>query len=62
MCSRNTRIDYALASLRMTYGEARALAVKRVAERIGAQADLSTVPISDGREPNVSARANSVAG
>jgi hypothetical protein len=30
-----TRIDYALAALRMTYGEAHALAVERVAERMG---------------------------
>lgn len=34
-CSRNTRIDYALATLRMTYEEAHALAVKRVGERMG---------------------------
>jgi hypothetical protein len=34
-CSRNTRIDYALAALHMTYDEAYALAVKRVAERCG---------------------------
>lgn len=34
--SRNTRIDYALAALHMTYEEAHALAVKRVTERMGA--------------------------
>ena len=36
-CSRNTRIDYALAALRMTHEEAHALAVERVAAD-GAQA------------------------
>jgi len=41
-CSRNTRIDYALAALRMTHEEAHALAVKRVAERTGRKPILRT--------------------
>ena len=34
-CSRNTRVDYALAALRMTHEQAYALAVERVAARMG---------------------------
>jgi hypothetical protein len=41
-CSRNTRIDYALAALRMTHEETHTLAVKRVAERMGRKPILRT--------------------